>query len=217
MKQQLKHAIKTALDTWDQPDSPEAFALAMMNLRAQFDAPEPKARVIAFAGPAGVGKTTAAKFLTQEPSLGRVKVLSFATPMRAMVATILPLGMKAFTQENKNNPDHGLCGKSPRRLLETIGTEWGKELIGRDIWMEIVANQIHSKDADTYVIDDLRTDEEARYIHDKFGGIVIELERDGVDYLRNHVTAMPISDHLVDHKVKTKRVEDLATLRDILS
>lgn len=218
MKQQLEHAIKTTLDTWEQPDSPEAFALAMMNLKSQFDMrqkPETPT-VVAFAGPAGVGKSTAARYLTQEPRLGRVKVLSFATPMKQMVATILPLGMNAFTQENKNNPEHGLCGKSPRRLLETLGTEWGKELIGRDIWLDIVANQILARDADTYAIDDLRTDAEARYIKEKFGGIVIELERDGIQYACNHVTAMPISGHLVDRLVRTEVVEDLRVLRNII-
>jgi len=174
-----------------------------------------KPRIIAFAGPAGVGKSTAARYLTTEPRLGNVTVLSFATPMKKMVSTILPLGMGAFTQENKNDPAHGLCGKSPRYLLEAIGTEWGKELIGQEIWLEIVANQIHTGGADTYVIDDLRTDQEARYIHE-LGGMVIELSRAGVDYDRTHVTSSPISQDLVTHKVSCVSESDLWVLRNLV-
>ena len=215
MNQRLDYAIKNALETWDEPDSPEAFSLAMMNLRAAYGSQlHRKPRVIAFAGPAGVGKSTAAEFLAKK--LGDAKVLSFASPMKRMVAEILPLGMEAFTQANKNNPEHGLCGKSPRFLLEKIGTEWGKQMIGQDIWLDIVANQIKAGGFDTFLIDDLRTDAEADYVHERFGGKVIELERDGVDYAMTHITSSPISTYRVDRKVKTEKIEDLEGLAELV-
>lgn len=172
-------------------------------------------RVIAFAGPAGVGKSTAAAFLKHEVRLGKVQILSFATPMREMVAALLPLGMGAFTQEHKNDPEHGLCGKTPRQLLETIGTEWGKEMIGKNIWLDILANQINSGIADTYAIDDLRTDAEAVYLKEKFNAVIIHLSRPGIEYKRDHITACPISDHLVTHYVSTERQVDLWVLRHL--
>ena len=172
-------------------------------------------RVIAFAGPAGVGKSTAAVFLQNEARLGKVQILSFAKPMRRMVATLLPLGMGAFTQDNKNNPEHGLCGKTPRQLLETIGTEWGKEMIGENIWLDIVANQINSGAFDTYAIDDLRTDAEAIYLKEKFNATIIHLSRPGIDYKRDHITSSPISDDLIGHYVSTENQSDLWVLRHL--
>ena len=172
-------------------------------------------RVIAFAGPAGVGKSTAAQYLTVEPRLGKVLTLSFAAPMKKMVATILREGSDSFKQEHKNDPLYGLCGKSPRYLLETIGTEWGKNLIGQNIWLDIVANQILSTSFDTYVIDDLRTEAEADYIHKVFGGTVIELSRDGVAYKCDHITSSQIPDRCIDHRVTTVSVSDLWVLREL--
>jgi hypothetical protein len=172
-------------------------------------------RVIAFAGPAGVGKSTAAVYLSQEDRLGKVIILSFAEPMRRMVSTILPLGMESFEQGKKTNPTLGLCGKTPRQMLETIGTEWGKNLVGENIWLDIVANQIMRGDADTYIIDDLRTDAEAIYLRDKLGAIIIHLSRQGVDYKRDHITSCPISEDLVTHFVTTKDRSDLRALRNL--
>lgn len=173
-------------------------------------------RVIAFAGPAGVGKSTAAAFLRSEARLGRVKILSFAEPMRRMVATLLPLDMAAFTQENKNNPAHGLCGKTPRRLLETIGTEWGKGMIGENIWLDIVADQISSTSFDTYAIDDLRTDAEAIYLKENFDATIIHLSRPGIEYKLDHITSSPISDSLVTHYVSTEGIDGLWVLRQLV-
>ena len=172
-------------------------------------------RVIAFAGPAGVGKSTAARYLTTEARLGKVLTLSFAEPMREMVATILWNGSDSFTQEHKNDPLYGLCGKTPRQLLETIGTEWGKNLIGENIWLDILANQITSSNFDTYVIDDLRTDAEATYLSNVFNAIIIHLSRPGIEYKRDHITSCPISDHLVSHYVSMQDERDLWVLRSL--
>jgi hypothetical protein len=100
-------------------------------------------------------------------------------------------------------------------MLETIGTEWGKNLVGENIWLDIVANQIMRGDADTYIIDDLRTDAEAIYLRDKLGAIIIHLSRQGVDYKRDHITSCPISEDLVTHFVTTKDRSDLRALRNL--
>jgi hypothetical protein len=146
-----------------------------MPLLSPLPAHAPRApRVIGFAGPAGVGKTTAACIVTAD--FPRYKRLSFADPIRSM---LLALGLThEALAERKHDPHPLLCGQTPRFAMQRLGTEWGRNTIGPDIWLRAAEHrikQLHSQ-WDNVVIDDVRFDNEALLIAE-LGGVVVRLHR----------------------------------------
>ncbi|MEU9859193.1 hypothetical protein AB0E19_38720, partial [Streptomyces sp. NPDC047974] len=89
-------------------------------------------KIIGITGRARSGKDTLAEFLVSDH--GFVK-LSFAAPIRAFVADITGLPVSAMEDGPlKEEPLDWLNGQTPRRLMQTVGTEWGREMIDRDLW-----------------------------------------------------------------------------------
>ena len=78
-------------------------------------------KIIGLCGPKGVGKSTYAK------SFEGAAVLSFATPIKEMLKVILP---HPAWLEKKEEPIPGFPdGITVRRMLQSLGTEWGRETI----------------------------------------------------------------------------------------
>lgn len=157
--------------------------------------------LFAFTGWKGHGKSTAAGILQDHPSLPKpVLRMSFAAPIKAMCREILPLG--ADLPENKENPAYGLLGVSPRRIWQTLGTEWGRDLIHPDLWVEIVRRQLNTTTAKTIIFDDCRFENEAEMIHE-LGGKVIRVERyDAAAVLDEHASEKQLPEDLVDFTIR---------------
>ena len=164
-----------------------------------------KTRIIALTGPKGVGKTTFSQRLKEESKvLGRIEILRFAGPLKEMLSKAGILPPQAFTPEGKEDPRYGLCGKTPRWVMQTLGTEWGRQLIGENIWVEVVSNQIDRTTADTVLIDDLRFENEARMVLDR-GGEIWRVEREGIKYSGEHASETPIPCDLVSGVIRLGR------------
>lgn len=125
--------------------------------------------LIGIAGPARSGKDTVANYICSYYQ-GFVK-LSFATPLKFMLEKGL-----GFTEEQLHGGDKEKIdprfGKSPRYIMQTLGTEWGRDLIHPDIWV-ICLEAFLRKNT---VIADVRFDNEANFIREK-GGLLIHVER----------------------------------------
>lgn len=166
--------------------------------------------VVGFCGPAGAGKTTAACYLVgYHPGWNRC---SFADPLRSMLRA---LGLKPedFTHDKKEHPHQLLCGKSPRQALQTLGTEWGRQTIGDDIWIRAATHQIlnHIENGGRVVMDDVRFDNEAGMIR-ALGGIVIHLgradQRSGTTHT-THASERGVSSGLIDLWIEAADVPEL--------
>lgn len=142
-------------------------------------------RLIAFTGPAGSGKSTAADALV-EVGWTRVK---FADPLKDMVRAFYracgidhpPYIEARIEGDLKEEPDPFLRGQTPRWAMQTLGTEWGRNLIAEDIWTEAFiqrAGSLMSRDVDV-VVDDCRFENEAEAIARLGGRVVRILGRDG--------------------------------------
>jgi hypothetical protein len=132
--------------------------------------------VIALAGPAGSGKSTAARHLIERHGYVLVK---FAGPLKQMLRAI---GMTDEHIEGslKEVPSKLLCGKTPRWAMQSLGKEWARDLIGPDLWVnawyETVADVLDQ--GGRVVTDDCRYENEAARVRE-LGGRIFELQGRG--------------------------------------
>ncbi len=130
---------------------------------------------IGIAGPARSGKdTTAAWFL------GRgYRQYSFARPLKDGLCAMLGLDGRHTDGELKEL-DLELYGASPRRMMQTLGTEWGRGIINSQIWLlratEITEEWLREPGVSGVVISDVRFENEASWIREK-GGLLVHLRR----------------------------------------
>jgi hypothetical protein len=132
--------------------------------------------IVAFTGLAGAGKSTAAQVLIDRYGFARVR---FAGPLKAMMAA-LGLSEREIDGDLKEVPCELLGWKTPRYAMQTIGTEWGRDLIGSDIWVRAWKRAVDALPAgQSVVVDDCRLPNEAQIVIDS-GGVIIHIDRDGV-------------------------------------
>jgi hypothetical protein len=151
--------------------------------------------MIGIAGSAGSGKTTLAKALEARG----FRIIAFADPIYEAVSAIVGLPVAALQQRGIKEKPLEWLGRSPRHLLQTLGTEWGRDSISQTIWIDIALHRAeHFPDV---VIPDVRFDNEARAIRAN-GGKVWKLSRDDYRPLERsaciHSSEAGVSDHLID-------------------
>lgn len=141
--------------------------------------------VIGVAGPAGCGKSTFADILINRHGFVRIKM---AGPLKAMLRAI-GLGDREIEGDLKEAPCPLLCGKTPRHAMVTLGTEWGRDLIGPDFWTSAwaaSAERAISAGARGIVADDVRFANEVATIRSAGGAVVRLTGRAGVAARSGH-------------------------------
>lgn len=128
-------------------------------------------RIVAFTGLAGSGKSTAALHLVEQ---GWTRV-RFAGPLKAMMAA-LGLTQDEIEGSRKEVPCDLLAGKTPRYAMQTIGTEWGRDIIAPDLWIRAWRAALPA--AGSVVVDDCRFKNEAEAVT-AAGGFLIRVSREG--------------------------------------
>ena len=163
-----------------------------------------KPLLIALCGPKTVGKTTTADRIAD----GRAaKILSFASPLKNFAATIFS---PEFMNEKKELADPR-TGISYRDFAVHTGDTW--RALNEDIFIDILnaARQdlnVRYCGLGAVVIDDLRYENEAQYVKDQ-GGIIIQLQRGGIQYSMSHATERPIDVEFVDYFCSVNDAESL--------
>lgn len=130
---------------------------------------ENKMKIVMINGKAQSGKSTMAKFLVEQRGF---KEFSFAEPIRKFVTEICGFKSIEELEKNKTVPQEILSGNTPRYAMQTLGTEWGRELINVRLWTMLVRNKIleEVKNGHTnFVISDLRFDTEYNDMMSYFG------------------------------------------------
>lgn len=154
--------------------------------------------IIGIAGRARVGKDTCADFLVRY--LGGYRY-GFADPLKRM---LIPLGIDMtdpFWAENKEK-EIPLFGRSLRYLMQTLGTEWGRELVHPDIWVKLAECTLFST-GERMIISDVRFDNEAEFIRSK-GGVILHVSR---------IDAPPVAGHASEAGIRQSPL-DLYVLND---
>lgn len=121
-------------------------------------------KLIGITGVARSGKDTVADFLAKLlPSFGRY---SFATPMKDMILVGLSI------RDKDDDASKRVFGHSYRHLAQTLGTEWGRDLIRSNIWVIIAESRLRG---DKVIISDVRFENEAAYVREH--GVLIHVSR----------------------------------------
>jgi hypothetical protein len=138
--------------------------------------------VLAFTGLAGSGKSTAAAHLVNAHGFARVR---FAGPLKDMMRA-LGLTEDEIEGHLKEQPCALLGGKTPRFAMQTIGTEWGRDTLGPDLWIRAWQAAVDKLPAgQSVVVDDCRFPNEAAAVRAN-GGALVRLDRRGAGTTSQH-------------------------------
>ena len=132
--------------------------------------------LIGLTGPPGSGKDTAAAHLVKNHGFVR---MAFADPIRQVALAIDPYVHFFRLSEVLDFLGWDRAKRQPevRRLLQTIGTEAGRDIHGTDVWVNRTFAAIKQLGPDQpVVITDVRFDNEARRLR-TFGGRLVRVRR----------------------------------------
>lgn len=172
-------------------------------------------------GYAGAGKDSVAKILGD---YGYTRV-AFADKLREALYILNPIvlfdeyGYDQHVQDIVDNlgwEDAKREYEEIRRLLQVLGTEVGREMISQNVWVDAAFKGL---DKDTkYVFTDLRFENEHQAVDSRLG-LLIKIERPGVEALNDHKSEKPLPDAWFDARINNDgTLEDLHTkVREILA
>lgn len=155
--------------------------------------------LIGLAGAKRSGKDTAAGRICTR--FGLVPE-SFAGPIRFFVADLLGMTARQF-EACKESPIDWLPGFTPRMLMQTVGTEWGRQTIHADLWVLSAMRRAEARvgRGDRGVVfTDVRMANEAEAIRER-GGFVLRLNRPSAHAHDPHATEVRLPDSLIDVEV----------------
>ncbi|MBK8113582.1 MAG: deoxynucleotide monophosphate kinase [Candidatus Accumulibacter sp.] len=135
--------------------------------------------LIGITGPAFSGKDTIANHLCWSHGFS---CEAFADPLRDGLSSLFGLLPHHFDAKHKETVIEWI-GKSPRELLQTLGTQWGRDLVNRQIWCRHMHRRLQEYQdnwAASVVIPDVRFVDEARFIH-SHGGVIWRVIRPGAE------------------------------------
>jgi hypothetical protein len=166
--------------------------------------PPQRPRIIGLAGPAGCGKNLVASMVPD------AVVVHIADPIYAALSAILGIQDTVLRQRATKERPIDWLGKSPRQLLQTLGTDWGRTLVAEDIWLRIARRRIEELAASgvsTVVIADVRFDNEARMVQE-MGGEVWGVDRGPTAGVSPHVSESGLSPGMVDRVIDNTGTPD---------
>jgi|TARA_B100000424_G_scaffold271708_1_gene276046 hypothetical protein len=131
-------------------------------------------KIIGICGSIGSGKTLVADYLCASHNFFKIKM---ASPIKDMLSAV-GLTDRELEGTSKELGIDLLCGHSPRYAMQTLGTEWGRNMIGKDIWVNLWRNKAYNHlDMNCNVVaDDVRFPNEVEVIK-SMGGKIIKLHR----------------------------------------
>lgn len=98
--------------------------------------------------------------------------------------------MGVDTSDEAKDKDDPYYGISVRKMMQTLGTDWGRGL-SEDIWIKAFTK---ANPKGKYVITDVRMENEAKFIRDN-GGIVIHVKgRGGIDTTHSSEAGIEVQD-----------------------
>ena len=125
--------------------------------------------LIGLTGAAGAGKGSVAARLVERHGF---REIAFADPLYSAVSAIVALPVQTLKDRTVKEQPIPWVGKSPRELLQLLGTEFGRRMVKDSIWIDLAMRLVDGRT----VISDVRFDNEAQAIRDR-GGVIWSVTR----------------------------------------
>ena len=137
--------------------------------------------IIGFSARKQGGKTTATDALRKRLGSLSHSVLSFADPLKRIVLNcFVPKEWDLLIGDLDEDSVKEMvtpCGKTIRQLLQIVGTDWFRRT-DPDVWVRAAGSLIQFDNV-TYIVSDVRFENEVRFVQDR-GGIVSGIHDDRV-------------------------------------
>jgi hypothetical protein len=154
--------------------------------------------IIGLSGYAQSGKDSTAELLCLNYGYTR---LAFADPMRQALMVINPR-LDSITRVSDMVEDYGwdTAKRNPevRRLLQVLGTDFGRKMLGDDVWINIALSGIKSEDK--IVISDVRYPNEAEAIK-KLSGSLWRINRHNHSAVNGHTSEHAMDNYMFNHVI----------------
>lgn len=168
----------------------------------------------------GAGKSVVAQRLITEHGFMLVK---FAGTLKAMIRTLLnDIAIDDRSIERmiegdlKEEPVDGL-DVTPRRLMQSLGGEWGRDCVRKDLWVHIVRLKVQAWQliggGRDIVIDDMRYPNELDLIHE-LGGVPVRIVRPGIADATGHQSEGALNDIPMDVIYNSASIQSLHEATD---
>lgn len=173
--------------------------------------------LIGLSGYARAGKDSVGEFLVKEHGYVRY---AFADALRGVVYALNPLVYVEYKQDLRVQDIVDDLGWDQakvevaeiRRLLQAMGTEAGRRILGEDVWVDAVFKQAKERGDTNVVITDVRFPNEAQRVKAE-GGFVVRINRPGVAPVNDHPSEIGLDEWGFDFTVPNNgSLEDLRSL-----
>jgi len=153
------------------------------------------------------GKTTIANYLGYQHGY---KTIKFAGALKSMVYTLLTnfkddpeWAYACIEGDQKEVPLKFLGGATPRFMMQTLGTAWGRNSIDQNIWVTAAFSKIRRAmlDGQAVVVDDMRFPNEYKVL-ETLGAKFVYVKRTGSDVWVGEDTEGLLSDHAWDFTIE---------------
>jgi energy-coupling factor transporter ATP-binding protein EcfA2 len=139
-------------------------------------------QIIAICGLSGSGKSTLAKLIQKND--GGV-ITSFSNPIKIMIFDLICLqgcnpdiATQMIYGDLRETPTEYLDGKTPRYAMQTLDTEWGRNLLHTDLWIDAWKRNLGSIiNQHDIIVDDLRFLSEERAIRTFKNSVIVKVTR----------------------------------------
>jgi hypothetical protein len=176
--------------------------------------------IIAIGGKAGSGKSTVGNYLF---NVYGFRQIAFADSLKLVCKNIFGLTDEQLYGEGKEKVDD-YWKMTPRRILQTVGTECMRDGFDQDVWIKSVERKIKNTVPElipNWVITDVRFSNEMKAVRG-WGGVLIRIDRPTyiiTDSVSNgHISeSVPGNDDDWDFIIKNKGIVHACLYNDIES
>lgn len=184
-------------------------------------------KVIGITGKKQTGKSTFANAIQQVH--GNTARYAFAKPLKEVCHTLFGGTEDNWYGDFKTQHLESWEGKlpftpTPRKIMQFVGTEMFRHTLHNDFWLHVARRYIDdmyiAEGFDLLIVDDVRFDNEAVFLHTTYKTAIVQLQRISVGYNNDndtHASEKGVSSHLVDYVYTASSIEDyLGFAKDLL-
>ncbi|NDE16971.1 deoxynucleotide monophosphate kinase, partial [bacterium] len=129
--------------------------------------------LLGLVGSKGVGKDTAAHYLVKKYDFVS---MAYADPLKEACRVVFHLTSEQLHDRAKKEQVVEPWGKSPRQILQTVGTDLFRNHFHKDVWLWNLEHRVRHSRRDRIVVTDVRFENEMEHIR-SLGGFLVRIDR----------------------------------------